>query len=224
VTSTEAAREVRPRRGRPPQISAEGILTAAANRLDGDWTVASVAAELGVSDAAIYRYFPSKKALLAAVSDRILAEVPLPTYQGDWRALLAEMGRSAYKAFVRYPSLLDLDSWMGIYTTDSLASVEHMYDQVLRAGFDLADATAVLGVVVSVSREFARLTVLATRAESAAGPMWDAETYPILTRVIASSSTTADDAFDQALQVVIDGAAHRLPPSRRLVGSRKPRR
>jgi AcrR family transcriptional regulator len=223
VTSSEAVPEARPRRGRPPQISAEDILTAAANRLDGDWTVASVAAELGVSDAAIYRYFPSKKALLAAVSDRVLAEMPLPAYDGDWRALLTAMGHGAYNAFVRYPSLLDLDSWVGIYTTDSLASVEHMYDQVLRAGFDLADASAVLGAVASVSREYARLTVLATHAESAAGPLWDAETYPILTRVIPSSTTTADDVFDQALQIVIDGAAQRLPPARRRLGSRRPR-
>jgi AcrR family transcriptional regulator len=183
-------------------------------RLGEDWTVASVASELGVSDAAIYRYFASKKAILAAVADGILADVALPTYDGDARALLSGIGRTWYAVFVRHPSFLDVDTWVGIASASSLATMEQSLSELLEAGFDLPSAAAVLGALTATSREYARHTVLAQRTDPAP-VVWDANSFPTLSRAVATSPvSTVEEAFEQALCIVVDGAVQRLPRRR----------
>lgn len=221
MAETSPAPGVAARRGRPPQISAEDILAVVANRVDGQWSVTSVAAELGVSDAAIYRYFPSKKAILAAVLERVMADHPVPVYAGDWRALLTELGRSSYELFVRFPSFLDLDAWAGVTSTSSYTSLEKTLSELLRAGFSEADALAVMGALGSVAREYARTVVIAKRVDVSAGRVWDTASAPTLARVVASvADMDPDELFEQALTVVIDGAGQRLPRAKRRTTAR----
>ncbi|MEO1441375.1 MAG: helix-turn-helix domain-containing protein, partial [Chloroflexota bacterium] len=62
---------------------------------------------LGVDATAVYRYFPSKAALVDAMMKHLAYDF-LPhedEMQGDWRAMLTALARRAHYVFSTYPSL-----------------------------------------------------------------------------------------------------------------------
>lgn len=81
------------RGGRPARISRQKILEAAAELPLDDVTMSAVAARLGVTHASLYKYFPSRAALVAAVlmdlGERI--EVPDPATM-PWQEWVVEAG------------------------------------------------------------------------------------------------------------------------------------
>ena len=76
------------RGGRPAQISRQKILEAAAELPVDDVTMSAVAARLGVTHASLYKYFPSRAALVAAVlmdlGERIEVPDPATTSWQEW--------------------------------------------------------------------------------------------------------------------------------------------
>lgn len=76
--------------GRPPKISRDAILAAAAAYQPGDLQLASLAEALGVSVKTIYYYFPSRAALIAALTEAAIAQLGTPDFAAaaDWRAVL----------------------------------------------------------------------------------------------------------------------------------------
>lgn len=75
--------------GRPPVLSRELILAAGAAIPMEQFSVRAVAERLSVSPQSIYYYFKSKKALLAAIGEREMAQLPEIDPQ-DWRAYVRE--------------------------------------------------------------------------------------------------------------------------------------
>lgn len=91
--------------GRPAQLSREQIVAAAlASNLE-TLTVRELAARLGVTHGALYRWVPSREALLDLVSDvlvdRILpADAPRP---GRWRPWLRRLAWAMHDEFLAVP-------------------------------------------------------------------------------------------------------------------------
>jgi AcrR family transcriptional regulator len=100
VDTAEAAtrRATRPRRGRPPGRTAAGravqrrlyesAIALIAERGYDAATLRDVAARAGVSQALVYRYFPSKRALVLAFHDELLDRIvaaAAPLAPGRWR-------------------------------------------------------------------------------------------------------------------------------------------
>jgi AcrR family transcriptional regulator len=78
-----SGRERRPR----GSLNASGILDAAetlAVRGFDAVTIRAVAAEIDASPMALYRYFPTKDALVGALLDRVLSRVPEPPQSDNW--------------------------------------------------------------------------------------------------------------------------------------------
>ena len=210
------------RGGRPALISREKILEAAAQLPLDDVTMSAVAARLGVTHASLYKYFPSRAALVAAVlmdlGERI--EVPDPATM-PWQEWVVEAGlrcRDHMAAHLGATGLLrssGLDAVLGTL-------LESFVDVLADAGFSsLAtwDAWAMfrgccLGGAMDARRIAAILAdptlqdvwgeVLSTFAERAT---------PSTLRFIAEIAPAADldAAFRRQLHALVRGWSTELP-------------
>jgi AcrR family transcriptional regulator len=102
-------------------------------------------AELGVEAMSLYRYFPSKAALLDAVVCRMLTEITLPADDAGgagWEADVRDYARSFRAACAAHPRLLPLLATIGPGNA-TLARIDRRMTRLWRdAGFD--DTTAAL--------------------------------------------------------------------------------
>ncbi|GAA2577442.1 TetR family transcriptional regulator BioQ [Winogradskya consettensis] len=87
--------------------SREDVLAAALRILDEqglpDLTMRHLATTLGVQPSALYWHFPNKQALLAAVSDQIIASArPADPGTGDWRDQVRHEAAALHDALLAY--------------------------------------------------------------------------------------------------------------------------
>ncbi|WP_309114555.1 TetR/AcrR family transcriptional regulator [Saccharothrix sp.] len=101
-----------PRRGRRPTLTAADVTKAAIAVADaeglGAVSMARVAAELGNSTMALYRYVKSKDELLTLMSDAALDDPPELPADGDWRAGITLLARSMLDVWRRHPWYVQL--------------------------------------------------------------------------------------------------------------------
>lgn len=129
-------------------LSCARIVDAAVAFVDHDCldslSMRRLGAELGVEAMSLYRYFPSKAALLDAVVCRMLAQIALP---GDganaavaWEADVRGYARSFRAACAAHPRMLPLLATIGAGNA-TLARIEERMTALWRdAGFDAATA------------------------------------------------------------------------------------
>lgn len=106
------------RRGRPPRLSAETIVQAALTLLETrpaeEFTMTSIAQTVGTTTMALYRYFPSRDALLDAVSVHVFGQFNMRRpANATWQETLFAWARALKATFERYPSLTRLMAWNG---------------------------------------------------------------------------------------------------------------
>jgi AcrR family transcriptional regulator len=106
-TRDKAARGPRPA-FRLEQVVKAGVEIADAGGLSA-LTMAAVAERLDVTAMALYRYVPSKDALIDLVADAVLARPPKPA-GASWRADISAWGRADLARLRRHPWLLDIVS------------------------------------------------------------------------------------------------------------------
>jgi len=137
------------RRGRPPRLSADGIVQAALNLLETrpaeDFTMTGVAQAIGTTTMALYRYFPSRDALLDAVSAHVFAQFRMERpANASWQDTLFAWACALKATFERYPSLTRLMAWnnhlSGAWLRAQIPVIEAMHDAGFR-GYRLAYAS-----------------------------------------------------------------------------------
>jgi AcrR family transcriptional regulator len=101
----------RPRgRGQRAHLVAEDLLAAARDIVDREGadrlTLRRLAERVGVAPNAIYTYFTDKSALIDAVLDSVLAEVPSDSGGADWREALAQLMRASRFVLLAHGGLL----------------------------------------------------------------------------------------------------------------------
>ncbi len=199
------------RRGRPPVIAVEDIYRVVAARLDSGWTVASVAAELGVSESAIYHYFPNKKALLAAVAAWLFEDTQLPRFEGSPADFLRALGLAWFDLFLRHPAFLDLDFVATTRTGSDVIAGESLLNDLVSAGFTTEDAWTVGGLVYSVAFTYSRMAVLIAGGEMPA-VLVSADSAPIVAHAMSSiPDDPIGETFRNALDLAVAGALILLP-------------
>jgi TetR/AcrR family tetracycline transcriptional repressor len=87
------------------RILAAAIAVADVHGLEGT-TMRMVGAELGADPTAVYRYFASKDELIAAMADRLFADVARIPTGGDWRERLVTGLRSARAVYRAHPAII----------------------------------------------------------------------------------------------------------------------
>ena len=106
-------RPARGSRGPAPTQSRNSIVEAAVALADAAGIAAvsmrAVAAALGISAGALYRYLSSRDDLLALMSDSVVGEMrPYPTANQDWLDSMLQLARRQLELYRRHPWLLDL--------------------------------------------------------------------------------------------------------------------
>jgi len=99
-----------PTRGPKPALSLGRIADAAIAVADAEGLAAvsmqRVAAELGKTKMALYRYLPGKAELVALMIERAIGEPPV-LRAASWRAALAEWSERLFAAYLRHPWSVD---------------------------------------------------------------------------------------------------------------------
>lgn len=147
------------RGGRPPRIRPEEILDVLATRIDDSWTMASIATGLGVSEAAIYYYYPTRTDLLVALGQRLFSRLDLPQANANWEVWLAEVGLRLYDFFVRYPLMTNASIDILGDTTGEAWPTESLFRDLVSVGFALNEADTVITTIVVLASGHASMAV-----------------------------------------------------------------
>lgn len=104
-----------PARGRPAILSAEAIVDVALALLDAhprdELSMAKIARELSVSPPALYRYFPTRGALLNAMSAAVFADFPEMPDGQPWRDRLLAWQNDVARLYERHHGVMMLMGW-----------------------------------------------------------------------------------------------------------------
>jgi TetR/AcrR family transcriptional regulator, tetracycline repressor protein len=141
-----ARADARPRNvgGRPPRISREDILREAMSLPARELTLQGIATRLGVKTTALYHRFPSRDALLAAVSEELVGELRLrPADPLRWREWLRGTLRELHRFLVANPILLELESWSLVARRAGARLGEAALATLEGAGFETGEALTI---------------------------------------------------------------------------------
>jgi AcrR family transcriptional regulator len=203
------------RRGRPPKVSPEAILDAVDRKRHGDWTMASIAAELGVSEPAIYYHYPSKHALLVALGARVIQQLPVPAPTDDWEEWLGTFAQGALEFCRAHPFLSDVElSAIAVQQTASVRLLDELLQQLVAYGFAADDALIAVSGVLVVVQQFAHAPAFDVDADRPhlavlaldSGATLAADVYQ------ADRYWEPDEAFRRMLRVVLAGVRTELAP------------
>jgi AcrR family transcriptional regulator len=137
--------DARPRSlgGRPPRISREDILREARSIPARELTLQRIATRLGVKTTALYHRFPSRDALLAALSEELVSELRLrPSDPAHWREWLRGTLKELHRFMLANPILLELESWSLIGRAGARL-IEAALETLEGAGFDTEEALTI---------------------------------------------------------------------------------
>lgn len=200
------------RRGPRPRLSAAAITDAAIAVADAEGldavSMQRVAADLGFTKMALYRHFPGKPELLAAMLDAALGPPPAPAGE-RWRERLRGWALGIAAAFARHPWTVDLAVGVRMYGPNETAWLEAGLAALDGTGLDGAAALDALvlisghvrGIVVQTRRGPAD-TEAAIGAAMAAVLDEHRATYP-RTRA-AFAAARREGATDRALEFGLD--------------------
>ncbi|WP_431782647.1 TetR/AcrR family transcriptional regulator [Streptomyces chumphonensis] len=226
----EAAWGLRERPGRGPRrglsterIVGAGIELAAAEGIEAV-SMARVAAELGVSAMALYRYVAAKDELIVLMEDAAVGPPPDPPEVSGWRAGLTSWARAHRAVLHRNLWLLRLPISTPPATPHSVAWMEQGLRHLSGTALEVGEKLGVLGLVGGYVRTEASLTAdLASAARRSGGTVEEAsaaygrllarladpERFPEVRRVVDSGVLTGpqaeDEEFEFGLARVLDG-------------------
>ena len=202
-----------PRTGRPPKVTADAILDAAALVPAEELTLTALAATLGISVKTLYYYFPNRAALLGALSARTLGDLAPPDYArcGSWQEALRETGRWTFRTLRSQPlwALQDAGSAMTVLSHVLAPCLDVLREE----GFEEHEA---LEALVLVSNFAMGMAASAQNAERVGG-LSPGNVRDWIRRVDEDSasaaigevlaSRTVDAWFEAALELAIAGTA-----------------
>ncbi len=169
---------------------------------------------LGVEAMSLYRHFPSKAALLDAVSETLLAELVLAPPTTEWREAFRE-GARAYRALLlRHPNAIPLLATLQLTNPGAARAAGSVMALLRGIGLDAQAALNVLSTIVSyvVGFAFWETGTAPFRTDPARGPIAlpaDADPYLLeLAPELAKADCT--DSFEMGLDLLIGGLERHL--------------
>ncbi|MEO1915016.1 MAG: TetR/AcrR family transcriptional regulator [Myxococcales bacterium] len=206
-------------RGRPATITREMILEAAADLAMAKFSVRAIADELGVSPQSIYHYFPSKNALLGAIAEESVTNMPTVDTH-DWRSYF-RTSLLGYRSWLLSSASPALEpeingSWARLNDEPSegiLNLMESFVSFFVAAGFTSHQAIEVwnLGTTLVVRSLISRLgdAEIADhfRALQEDVASLGAENFPTLSDALSQAPPPAQEMFERIVEVAIEGVA-----------------
>jgi AcrR family transcriptional regulator len=225
-------------RGPVPSLSREGIAAAAVALADAQGIEAvsmrTLAAELGVGAASLYRYVARKDELIDLMVDAVMGRDLEFEVRGDWRADMRSIAHGLRTMTLRHP-------WMAIHGAGPRnfgPNTVRIYEEVLSAIDGLGLEIDEMLVMIETLDAFIRGRTLedlseqeAVRRSGLAQEEWmetqvpyissliESGRYPLVTRVVLDARTPHDPdrlehGFELGLERVLDGLATMLPDER----------
>ena len=217
----------RPSRGPKRGLSAEEVVAAAMGIADreglGALTMQAVAKEVGFTTMALYRYFPSKEALVDAIVDAAWGTPPeRKEPKGDWRSEVEKWAWAKRAVMVARPWLGELPFIVAPHGPNWLAWLEWAVEALALSGLGAGDVFDMLHAVDGYVRggSDTAISLAKAKARGASAEEWMASVavdlvrtvgnprYPTLSALIQSGldrDITLEDNFEFGLQRVLDG-------------------
>lgn len=235
----------RPARGPKPALTLDRIVQKATAIADKDGlpavTMQNVAARLGVTTMALYRYVASKSELVDAMVEAALGKPPAMDAALDWRAKLASWARGNLAIYQRHPWVLYAIVSSPPFGPNQLGWFEAALSALSSARMSSADTISTIALVDDHVRGAAQLHL--TLAATPQFGEWYAravqrassdERYPriaelVATGAFADSGDATWNPFEFGLDRVLDGIeafiqARGTRADRANVGRRKARK
>lgn len=205
-TSAPARRAARP--GPAPSLTVQEIAAAAAARADaqglGAVTMRAVAASLGITAPALYRYLDSRDDLLSAMVDHASGQLDHPDPSGDWLADLLDVAAQQLALYRAHPWLAQTARHTIVLGPNALDHLDRCL--AILEPLDAPDTSKMEAIA---------LTTGAAALFATAGPGPDASTFgrldpgrhPRLTALInaADPGPPSPDLFERAVTALLRG-------------------
>ncbi|MDQ2583542.1 TetR/AcrR family transcriptional regulator [Saccharothrix yanglingensis] len=228
----------RPRRGPKPAHTVAQVVAAAVELADAEGLAAAslpnIAAALGLTTNALYRYVDSKDELLVLLADAGFGPPPpVGDDAPDWRAAVRAWAHAALDRYRARPWLLDVPFRGGPVTPHRLAWTERLLAVLATAGVSGAEALGCATLVADVTRTTAEHLRARTDPDATDPDPTDADAtgraadvraflrpllaergYPHLAALVDRGGFPAATAVDFGLDRVLDGIAALVAASR----------
>ena len=206
----------RGRQGRPP-IDTERFVEAALRIVDEDGaealTMRSLAERLNSSTSTLYRHFPNRATLIAAVIDRVVGELDVDGLPGTWREFCEGFIRGWFDVMCEHRNVAVLMTDQLAEGASSLAAREKWLTVLLDNGFslDLAARSAttlghyVQGFAIQLGGKRADWNLDDAAYERISRGL-DPQTYPALAAAIATQALPMplEEEFSFGLELILD--------------------
>lgn len=201
------------------EVAAAGIRLADANGLAG-MSMRAVAAELGFTPMALYRYVSKKDELVAIMVDEAFGAPPAPT-DGDWRERVADWARRNRDVLLEHRWVLQVSFESPPLTPHQIAWMEAGLDALAELDLEPQAALSSMLLVDVYVRGQTQLMREPTPGSEAAdalyaarlGALIDPDRLPRVAASLSSGALSDDDGmvdeFEFGLQTVLDGIAAR---------------
>ncbi len=214
-----------PRSRRRERLSPGAIAVAALRLIDRDGLEAlsmrRLGEALGVEAMALYHHFPSRTALLDAVTERLVGEIDMPDPSGDVVAWLGEVVRRYIAVADRHPEAFPLLATRRFNTAAAFGFVESVVGTLIAAGASPELAVDIFRGLGAFANG-AALAGIAVRQSTVPPATLDAVHLPNVARVAPwLGPEHVDRLFTSSLGMFLDGVALRLQRSRAASGPRR---
>ena len=206
---------VAPTRGPKPSMTLERIADAAIRIADAEGLAAlsmqRVAAGLGVTKMALYRYLPGRAELLALMVERALG--PAPDLAAEsWRAALTEWAGRLLDGYIRHPWVLAATVGARPIGPHELGWTDRGLAALSGTPLSAGERLDTLAVLTGQARMFAEQQAASRQPEAqlSAAIMYaitrHGDRFPALAATMAeSTSDEQDQAFRYGLERILDG-------------------
>ncbi|WP_448810501.1 TetR/AcrR family transcriptional regulator [Agromyces bauzanensis] len=199
-----------PTRGPRARFTVQDVAAAASGIADtggiASVSLARVAAELGLTTTALYRYVDSKDSLLELMTDSAVGPAP-ELDADDWRTGVRTWVRELHARYRRHPWLAEVQVAGLPRFPNRLGWIEALLVELDRS--DLVDPMHVALLLESLARAFSAI-VPGEGAEASAPAPWlagaVAERFPRLARELDRDWTDVEPELSRAVDTVLRGA------------------
>ncbi|HEX5401882.1 MAG TPA: TetR/AcrR family transcriptional regulator [Pseudonocardiaceae bacterium] len=207
-----------PRRGPKPTLTLAAIAAAGVELADEEGlaavTMQHIAAALGVTKMALYRYLPGKVELVALMTEAAMGEAPSLDMAG-WRPKLHEWARRLFAGLVRHPWLADTTVGARVIGPHELGWTEQAVAALIGTGLRGAEILDVVATLAGHAKAIAQQAA-AAGAQTAEAGLTDAigtmlrgreDRFPALVATLDALAREGgqDDALDFGLTRILDG-------------------
>jgi AcrR family transcriptional regulator len=199
-------------RGPDPALDLQAIADAAVALADSGGLAAvsmrAVAARLGTSASALYRYIDTRADLLDLMADRVVAELrPYPPVEAPWLKSMVALAAAQRSLHQRHPWLVALG-----YRSSSIGPESHAYFDACLGVLRPTQAPVrtkfeTIALLTGLAALFSRQTREDEPDGGATFPALPHDAFPHLAEAMAHPSTAPlqDDLFERAVRSILTG-------------------